>query len=248
MLENNEEKNNEEVKEEAEVKKETTVEDNETKKEGSIDTEKLKSETSNTVSQVKDTIKNVNIKEDSLETKNFVVEMFTKPVEKIKEVVEDSTQKTLKYAIIIFAVWVIISVLKRCFGGIFILPGGTAIWELTKAIITPALVILVTSVIILMLSKENKKSLTTIISTITIANTPLVISAIITTLNYIGAEVYKITSPISSFCSVITTVLTYFAVKYLLDKEDNEAIKSFAIVEIFYLIVAFAISFLGLYI
>ena len=82
------------------------------KKEGSIDTEKLKSETSNTVNQVKDTIKNVNFKEDSLETKNFVVEMFTKPVEKVKEVVEDTTGKTFKIAIIILAVWAVVAVLK----------------------------------------------------------------------------------------------------------------------------------------
>lgn len=224
------------------------AENSEEKKENTIDTEKLKSETSNTVNQVKDTIKNVNIKEDSLETKNFVVEMFTKPVEKIKEVVEDTTGKTLKYAIIILAVWIIVGVLKRIFGGVFSLPGGDAIWSLIKAILTPALGILVMSVVILLFSKENKKSLTTIISTLTIANIPVVISSIITMLNYAGDQVYKITSPISTFCSLIATVLTYFAIKYLLVKEDNEAIKSFALVEGIYLVVAFVISFIGIYI
>lgn len=231
MSENNEQKNTEDVK-----------------KEGTIDTEKLKSETSNTVNQVKDTIKNVNIKEDSLETKNFVVEMFTKPVEKLKEVVEDASGKTFKYALIIIAVWVLVVLLKKVFGGVFSLPAGDAILSLFKGIITPVLGILLTSVIILLFSKENKKSLTTIISTITIANIPVVISSIVTMLNYAGDQVYKITSPVSTFCSIITTVLTYFAVKYLLGKEDNEAIKSFAIVEILYLIVAFAISFLGIYV
>lgn len=223
-------------------------ENNEEKKENSIDTEKLKNETSNTVNQVKDTIKNVNIKQDSLETKNFVVEMFTKPVEKIKEVVEDTTGKTLKYAIIILAVWIIVALLKRMFGGVFSLPGGEAIWSLIKAILTPALGILVMSVVILLFSKENKKSLTTIISTLTIANIPVVIGSIITMLNYTGNQVYKITSPISTFLSLITTVLTYFAIKYLLGKEDNEAIKSFALVEAIYLVVSFAVSFLGFYI
>lgn len=220
----------------------------EVKKEGSIDTEKLKSETSNTVNQVKDTIKNVNFKEDSLETKNFVVEMFTKPVEKIKEVVEDTTGKTFKYAIIILAVWIVVAVLKKIFSGVFSLPGGEALWGLLKSILTPALEILVMAVIILLFSKENKKSLTTIISTITIAKIPVVASSIITMLNYAGNQVYKITSPVSTFCSLIATILTYFAIKYLLGKEDDEAIKSFALVEAIYLVVSFAVSFLGFYI
>lgn len=220
----------------------------ENKKETSFDTDKLKSETSNTVNQVKDTIKNVNIKEDSIEAKNFVIEMFSKPVDKIKEVIEDNTGKTFKYAIIIIAIWVIIEVLKKCFSGIFSLTGGEAILSLIKSIVSPILTILVISVITLMLIKENKKSLTTIITSVTIASIPTIIASIISMFNYISNSAYKITSPISSFCSVITTVLTYFAIKYLFDKNDSEAVKTFVLVELIYFIISFVLSFLGLYI
>ena len=48
------------------------MEGNEEKK---VNTEELKSEASNTVNQVKDTIKTVDIKKDSIETKGFVTDI-----------------------------------------------------------------------------------------------------------------------------------------------------------------------------
>ena len=50
-------------------------------------TEELKNEASSTVSEVKDTIKQVDIKKDSIETKGFVTELFKDPLGKIKEIV-----------------------------------------------------------------------------------------------------------------------------------------------------------------
>ena len=53
--------------------------------ENKINTEELKSEASNTVNQVKDTIKKEEKKKDSVETKGFVMEMFKNPLEKLKK-------------------------------------------------------------------------------------------------------------------------------------------------------------------
>ena len=61
------------------------MEENENKK---IDTEELKNETVNTVKEVKETIKNVDVKKDAVETKGFIKEMFTNPLEKIKNIVD----------------------------------------------------------------------------------------------------------------------------------------------------------------
>ena len=151
MEENKENKQQEEIKEETktvenkteEVKDEKKKTENKTeeikekvenkaeeKKEGSFDTEKLKSETTNTVNQVKDAIKNVNIKQDSIETKDFVKNLFVKPVEEIKKVVEDNTGKTFKYAIIIIAIWTIIKLFRLCFSGVFKQTAGAAIWAI----------------------------------------------------------------------------------------------------------------------
>lgn len=235
----NKENNSEEIKEEVKNTEET-------KKEGSFDTEKLKSETSNTVNQVKDTIKNVNIKQDSIETKDFVKNIFLKPVEEIKKVVEDNTGKTFKYAIIIIAIWTIIRVVRLCFSGVFKQTAGTAIWAIVKALITPTLGILVIAVTMLMLNKEKKKSLTTMITAVTVAKIPVIISAIISLLNLLSTSAYKITNPIASLCSAISVVLTYFAIKYVFDKEDSEAIKTFVIIEVIYIVIDFVLSFLGI--
>ena len=58
------------------------------KEEKKVNTEELKSEASTTVNQVKDTIKNVDIKKDSIETKGFIAELFKDPLGKIKEIVD----------------------------------------------------------------------------------------------------------------------------------------------------------------
>ena len=52
----------------------------------------------------------------------------------------------------------------------------------------------------------------------------------------------------SSLCSAISIVLTYFAVKFVFNKKDEEAIKTFVLVEVIYIVVAFILSFIGIYI
>ena len=234
-----------ETKTKKETKKDTKKD---TKKENNAKTEELKKEATDTVNQVKDTIKNVDIKKDSIETKDFVKNLFVKPVEEIKKVVEDNTGKTFKYAIIIIAIWTIIKLFRLCFSGVFKQTAGAAIWAIVRAIITPALGIIVLAVIMLMLNKEKKKSLTTMITAVTVAQIPVIISALISLINLLSSSAYKITSPISSLCSAISIVLTYFAVKFVFNKKDEEAIKTFVLVEVIYIVVAFILSFIGIYI
>ena len=51
-----------------------------------VSTKEIKQEATQTVNEVKSTIKNVDIKKDSLETKGFVTEMFKRPLEKLNEI------------------------------------------------------------------------------------------------------------------------------------------------------------------
>lgn len=210
-------------------------------------TGELKKEASNTVNQVKDTIKNTNIKQDSAETKKFVTEMLSKPATKLKEVVNDKKGKTLKFAIILLVIWIIVGVVNRMFGGAFKEKNSLAmLWNIFRGALVPFLTVGVMSVIVLLFSKENKKSLTTIFATITIAHVPTIFAKIICLLNYIPGEIYRLTSPIAAFCSVATVVLTYFAVKNLLNKNDDEGIKTFIGIEIVYQLVAFFLSFINI--
>ena len=78
------------------------MEENNEKK---LDAEELKKEAADAVNQVKDTIKNVDIRKDTLETKGFLTEMIKNPLGKIKEVATKNDSKFLKYVIIIIAIW-----------------------------------------------------------------------------------------------------------------------------------------------
>lgn len=220
--------------------------------ENKINTEELKSEASNTVNQVKDTIKKVDIKKDSVETKGFIVELFKNPLEKIKAVAEDTKGKYLKYAIIVLVIWVAAKFLSRCFSiGWHWRPYNIFdnIWSIGVATITPLLSVLVMVLIAFVLNKKNKKPLTTLISAITIANIPTVVASVLSLLTIISSQVSLITIPFTSLCSVISIVLTYFALKNVFGEEKNsDFIRKFVLIETLYYVAYIVLSLLKIYI
>lgn len=223
----------------------------ENKNESKINTEEIKSETVNTVNEVKETIKKVDVKKDTLETKGFVKELFTDPLGKIKAIAEDNSNKFLKNALIVVIIWMAAVLIKQIFG-------TTSLWkyygfkQLINIILTtisPAVGIIVMSVIIMIFNKENKKSLTQLITCITTARLPLAIASIVSLLTLINSSISAFTNPFSKFCSAISIVLTYFVVKDVLgEKENSKFIKKFIIIEGVYCIAYFVLSYLGIYI
>ena len=223
--------------------------ENEEKK---VNTEELKSEASNTVNQVKDTIKNVDIKKDSIETKGFITELFKNPLEKIKEIVEKDNGQYLKYAIIILVIWTAVELIARCFtvGTIWRWSGlGTSLMAIIRATIAPVISVLVMSIIVLMMNKKNKKPLTTIITAVTTANIPVVAASIVSLLTIFSTSVSIITSPFTILCNTISIVLMYFALKAIFGEEKNsDFIKKFVIVEAIYYVAYIIFSLLKIYI
>lgn len=220
--------------------------------ENKVNTEELKSEASNTVNQVKDTIKKVDIKKDSAETKGFIVEMFKNPLEKIKDVAEDKKGKYLKYVIIVLVVWVVAKFLSRCFAiGWYWRPYNIFenMFSIVIATITPLISVLVISLIVFILNKKNKKSLTTVISAVTISNIPNVVASVVSLLTIFSTQVSLITIPFASLCSVISIVLTYFALKNIFGEEKNtDFIKKFILIETLYYVAYIVLSLLKIYI
>ncbi len=219
--------------------------------EKNMDSKNIKEEATNAVNQVKDTIKNVDIKKDSLETKGFIVEMFKNPLEKIREIATKNDKKFLKYVIIILVIWCILELVHEIFTlniwGYFNL--GKNILRVIIAGITPIISILVMSIIVFLVKGKNKKNLTTIISTITSANIPMVIASIVSLLTLINIRANVLTNPFAQLCNVITVILNYFGIKSLLGIEKNsEYIKKFVIIEAIFYIVYIVLSFLDIYI
>ena len=225
------------------------MEQNEDKK---VNTEELTNEASNTFNQVKDTIKNVDIKKDSIETKGFITELFKNPLEKLKEIVEKDNGQYLKYAIIILVIWVAAELIARCFavGSIWRWSGlGTSLMSIIRATIAPVISVLVMSVIVLMMNKNNKKSLTTIIAAVTTANIPVALASVVSLLTIFSSSVSTITSPFASLCNTISIVLMYFTLKAIFGEEKNsDFIKKFVIVEAIYYVAYIIFSLLRIYI
>lgn len=222
----------------------------EEKEENKVNTEEIKKETVETAKQVKDSIKNVDIKNDAKEATGFVSAMFKDPFAKIKEIVEDKENKNLKIAIIFIIIWTVAVFIKALavkywsFSAVF-----RNVLSLIKTIIAPVLGILVLSAIVYFINKNEKKSLATIITSITIAKIPKILASVISLLTIFSISASKITSPISSLCSVVTTILTYFTIKEIFKEEENSKfLKTFVIIEAIYYVAYLIISFLEIYI
>lgn len=249
-----EENKKEEKKEKVEAKETTKNEtkENKTKKESNAKTEELKKEATDTVNQVKDTIKNVDIKKDSIETKGFVVEIFKNPLGKIKEIVDKDTSKYFTYGIIILAIWVVARLINRSFSFSHIWGlsrVGSAILSILISGITPIVSVLVMSLIVFVMNTKNKKQLTTVITAIISASIPSVIASVVSILTIFGTKVSTITAPFASFCEVISTVLMYFTIKAIFGVEKNsEFIKKFVLVQGIFYIVYIVLSFFEIYI
>ena len=218
----------------------------------SIDTENLKNETVETAKKFKESVKGTNIKEETKATKGFVIEMFKNPLEKIKEVANDNSGKYLKTALFLIIIWTIVVFISSTYSTIY-LWGFSRVFSniltVLKRILAPALGILVYSLIVLVLNKKNKKSLTDIISTVTITQLPLILASVVSLLTIISSKISMITSPFSALCSTISIVLGYFGFKELYSEEDNAVfIKKYVLIQLAYHVAYIVIGLLGIYI
>lgn len=226
------------------------MEENEVKQESSVSTEELKNETVNTVNQVKENMKNVNVKEEAQAAKGFVMEMVKNPLGKIKEIANDSTNKHFKTAIVLVIVWAIASLLGvisfKSFTWSYF---GKTLLSYVKTIIAPVLGIVVLAVIMFLMNQKSKKSLVTVLTTVVTTKLPIIAAEIVSLLTIISYSAVTITSRISSLCSVISTVFLYFAIRDLYGEEDEKVVlKNFVIVKAIYLVVSLVVSYLGIYI
>lgn len=229
------------------------MEENENKQEPSINTDELKNETVNTVNQVKETMKNVNVKEEAKVTKGFIAEMLKNPLGKIKEIANDTTNQCFKTAIILVIVWMLTKLILIIDFDVFEYFTwkyfGKLILTYVKTTIAPAILVIVMSTIIFIMNKKSKKSLTTVISTIVATKLPVIAASVISLLTVISSNIVNITSKISSFASILSTVLLYIGIRELYNEEDEkQSFKTFVIIEAIYVVVSFIISYLGIYI
>ncbi|HBC84881.1 MAG TPA: hypothetical protein DCZ30_05655 [Clostridiales bacterium] len=231
------------------------MEENNQNQNQSINAEEIKKEAKETVNQVKDSFKNVDVKQETEKAKNFFSGIISTPIKKISEIAHDKSNNFFKTAIVLLVLWVLIagfqqvaSIIGTIFKFGFKYISFSDFLGIAKAVITPLLEIVILSGIVYLFQKQNKKSFLTVVNTIVASYFPIVVAKVVGLLNLIsGAS--RITSPITGLLGVISLVFTFFAIKELSDEKDNDkAVKQFVIIEAVYYVVAFILSFLKLYI
>ncbi len=230
------------------------MEENE-KKEKAVNTQEIKEETFKTAKEVKETIKNVDIKKDAKATTGFITEMIKKPLERLKEIAEDKEHKDFKYAIVLAIVWIIVAGLLHIatryhsVDNFFAYNFTKHFLTLVKAMIAPIIGIIIMSIIVFAINKNNKKSFITILTSITAARIPVIVADVIGILYLISASISRLLTPFAAFCSAISIVFTFFAVKALFEEENNtKFLKTFIIIEAIYYVAYLIISYLEIYI
>ena len=227
-----------------------------------VNAEDIKKEAKETVNQVKDSFKNMNMKQETEKTKNYFSRFIKEPVTVIKEIAHDKSNSFFKTAIVLLVVWILVSVLvaivnliTSLFSTIFNF-GFEYVFQtifrnilnIVKSLIVPIISVAVLSASIYFTNSKHKKSFLTTAVTVMAAKIPVILAEIISILTIIPYA-SRITSPVSGLLGLISTVLTFFAVKELNDEESNDgAVKKFLIVEGIYYIVKFVLSFLTIYI
>lgn len=264
MEENQENNTQENVNETQNIENNTNNESSQTETTTSnfnINKEDLKKETSETVNQVKDTFKNADIKKDSKEAKGFISSFFKDPLGELKKVTSSSGNKFLKVAIVILVVWLVSILISNVFSiasnylfgtfgsfSYFFKHLFSNILDIIKDLVAPIITILVLSGLVYGFSKNKDKSFLTIASSILIAEIPTVIATVVNLLTIIGSGIFRLTSAFSGFCSILSTILLYFAIKNLSNEENNSSyFWKFALIMGIFYVVKFVFSYLEIY-
>lgn len=216
----------------------------------SASTDDLKNETADTVRQVKENMKNVNVKEEAQAAKGFIGEMIKNPLGKINEIANDASSKYFKTAIILVIVWMVVSLLEVISFKYFSFRTlGSTLLSYIKTILAPLVSVVVMAVIIFLFNNKSKKSLITVLTTVVTANLPIIIGDVIGLLTIISSNISPITTKVSSLAYIISVAFMYFSIKALCGEEDeSSAFNKFLVIEALYIAVAFIVRYLGIYI
>lgn len=192
-----------------------------------------------------------NIQEKVNKTKGFLLEFIKDPIGKLKDIANTDSNEYFKFALIILIICTVCSFISAIRYENYYLGFSrilTSIISIIGKTIVPVLSVAVYSIIVLILNENNRKNLTTIISTITISKLPMVIAYLLNLLTIFNYRFTTIVTAIESLLTTITIVLGFFALKHLFNKECKDFIKTYILIQVIYFGFAWIIQFIGIYI
>ena len=211
--------------------------------------EELKEETKDAFNQVKSQIKDTDFKAETKEATNFFKEMFMSPINAMKSIASGENAK-LGRTIIIMVFLIVLSVastLVSLFKYSSITSIGSNLWDLLVSVLSPIFVVLVPTLILFLLNKNAKKPLLVILSTMVAAMVPVVLKDALNVVDSIIPQLYNITRFFTGVLSSVHIVLSYFAVKFICEEDEEKSIKLFVVVEFLTTVVLVVLSMIGKY-
>lgn len=217
-------------------------------------------EAKQTINEVKNTIKNVDLKSDARVAKGFFKDFFKNPIDQLKKVATDTKNNFLKTAIIILIIWLVSIFFKNVFSvantylfgyigsfSYFFKHLFSNILTILKGLVAPFISVLVLSTTVYCLQKNKNKSFLSIISTILVSKIPVVVSVIASLLSIMDLQILKLTSVFSTYCDILSTILLFFGIKFLSGEEENSKyFEKFALIIGIFYIIKLVFSYLGI--
>ena len=206
----------------------------------------FKEETLKTFNEAKEQIKNINLKDEAEAGKSLLKELFTSPVKTIREIAEDKENKTFKTALLLVVAWAIIELMDQI---LYYATSKYADFELIPTIriaLTPILKVIAMTISLFFVNNRAKDSISKVLTSVSIAHTPYIISALLWLLYRVASGLSSILSPVSAILKVAGVILMYHTVKEFAKEDEENVFKKFIKVEVVYYIIAFAVSFLNI--
>lgn len=205
--------------------------------------EELKNETKQALSDAKDALKNLDVKEEMKATEKYLNTFIKNPIEGIRQSVALG-DKNFTMAIVLNLIWIIVRGVRQLVNVIrFSHISFTTIF--TEAVAS-TLGVIVLSATIYFVSKEKKKTIKDLLCIITIARLPIIIFAVIQLLTIISQDVTRILSPFSLMATALSLIFIFFAIKGIENENDDNTLTYFIKSYGLYLIVRFLMSFLNM--
>jgi len=213
-------------------------------------------ETTETVSQIKGVIKNVNLKEEAERNKGFFTDMIRNPIDTIRAVAASDTNH-LSIALAIIVVWSAASLIISLFSTFFVQQIGWTfgvgavlqrLVSVATSTISPFFSVFVLSVAACALFKNKLGKFMPLVITITIANVPQAIGSVLRIIVSLIPRSSVVVGSINSLLYLLSIVLVYFGIKAFSGEEDESFFKKFVLIQCIYFASRIVLNAFGIWI
>jgi len=212
----------------------------------------LINESAEAVSQIKNVVKNVNIKEETANAKGFFADMFSNPIGAIKSIPE-SGGKHLNIALVVMVIWVAASFINALFSTFFVrLFGwnfGNFLQQIARVVtstISPIFIVLALSAATYVFFKSRIDKFMPLVITIAIASAPQAIAAVLRIITSLIPGSFAVVGSINALLYLISIVLVYFGIKAFSDQDDESFFKNFVLIQCMYFAARIVLNAFGI--